>query len=136
MYCVLVPVDDNVERSLRQAEYVASLPGDPESVLVVLTHILEGVDEEAPVEMRKPERVKSVKRARESLEERGYDVAVEAATAPPADGILELAEEQNVDAIVMGGRKRSPAGKVLFGSVTQSVLLNTDRPVVVTGGGD
>jgi len=25
---------------------------------------------------------------------------------------------------------------VLFGSVTQEVLLNTDRPTTVTGGGD
>jgi nucleotide-binding universal stress UspA family protein len=34
---------------------------------------------------------------------------------------------------VMGGRKQSPTSKLLFGSVTQNVILQTDRPVTVTG---
>jgi nucleotide-binding universal stress UspA family protein len=51
--------------------------------------------------------------------------------------IIEYADEHNVRYIVMGGRDRSPVGKALFGSVTQFVLRNTERPVVTvdtTGG--
>lgn len=44
--------------------------------------------------------------------------------------ILRYARENDAEYIVLGGRKRSPVGKALFGSVTQSVLLNADRPVV------
>ncbi|WP_440991827.1 universal stress protein [Haloarchaeobius baliensis] len=45
----------------------------------------------------------------------------------------EIAKElERTDAryLVIGGRKRSPVGKALFGSTTQSILLNTDRPVM------
>jgi nucleotide-binding universal stress UspA family protein len=48
----------------------------------------------------------------------------------PADEIIDYADRNNASYIVVGGRKRSPVGKALFGSVTQSVLLNTSRPVV------
>lgn len=48
----------------------------------------------------------------------------------PAEEILDRAKEVDARYIVIGGRSRSPVGKALFGSVTQSVLLDADRPVV------
>ena len=47
-----------------------------------------------------------------------------------ASMVLSYAEEQDARYIVVTGRKRSPAGKALFGSVVQSILLNADRPIV------
>lgn len=52
---------------------------------------------------------------------------------PPAQGTLNLAADIDADLILMGGRRRSPAGKVLFGSPTQSIYLQTTRPVTVSG---
>lgn len=48
----------------------------------------------------------------------------------PASEIVNYAAEQDAHYIVVGGRQRSPTGKAVFGSVTQSILLNADRPVV------
>ncbi|GAB6878253.1 hypothetical protein JCM17823_05270 [Halorubrum gandharaense] len=48
----------------------------------------------------------------------------------PAAEILEYAEEVDARYLVVGGRSRSPVGKALFGSVTQSLLLEANRPVL------
>lgn len=48
----------------------------------------------------------------------------------PGKKVVEYAEEVDARYLVVGGRARSPVGKAIFGSVTQSILLSTDRPVV------
>lgn len=52
----------------------------------------------------------------------------------PAEEIVRYAREHDAEYIVVSGRKRSPVGKVLFGSVTQSVLLSAPCTVVSTMG--
>lgn len=47
-----------------------------------------------------------------------------------ADEVVRYADEVNARYIVVGGRKRSPVGKAIFGSVTQSILLNSQQPVL------
>ena len=45
--------------------------------------------------------------------------------------ILELAEKADAELLVIGARRRSPVGKALLGSVTQSLILDADIPVLV-----
>lgn len=63
-------------------------------------------------------------------------VSTEGRVGDPVDEILAVAGEVDARYLVVGGRRRSPAGKAIFGSITQSVLLNADRPVttVMTDG--
>lgn len=57
-------------------------------------------------------------------------VSVRGSVGDPVTEILGEAGRQDARYVVVGGRKRSAVGKSIFGSVTQSVLLRADRPVV------
>jgi len=48
----------------------------------------------------------------------------------PGEEILRLADEIDARYLVIGGRKRTPAGKALFGSIAQQVILDANQPVV------
>jgi nucleotide-binding universal stress UspA family protein len=48
----------------------------------------------------------------------------------PGEDLTRLAEEHRVDEIIMGVRRRSKVGKLVFGSTAQYVILNAPCPVV------
>ena len=55
--------------------------------------------------------------------------------APPVDAILDLSEELGADLIVVGSRGHGPIGRLLLGSVSESVVHHATRPVLVLRGG-
>lgn len=67
-------------------------------------------------------------------EDRGVDVTVRGAVGPHGESIVETAEDVDADLVYVGGRKRSPAGKAVFGSTAQEVLLNAPAPVTFVRG--
>ena len=48
-----------------------------------------------------------------------------------ASRIVDETEQESVNYVVIGSRKRSPSRKAVLGNVTQQVLLDTSVPVVV-----
>lgn len=50
----------------------------------------------------------------------------------PAEKVVEYANENDAQYIVTAGRKRSPAGKAIFGSVAQSIIIESACPVVMS----
>jgi len=137
---VLLPVDADIENAVAATNTVAELPCAAEEVRVTVLNVHENIEvtsDEGPT-VRSEEWYdegdfpESVTRAEAALAEAGIAADKRRRLAKPAPGIVAAADELGVDRIIMCGRKRSPVGKVLLGSVTQSVLLNTDVPVTVT----
>ena len=60
------------------------------------------------------------------------DVSIETVgvMGDPVSRIVDYADDHEARFVVIGGRKRSPTGKALFGSIAQSILLNATCPVV------
>jgi nucleotide-binding universal stress UspA family protein len=126
MFTFVAGIDADEKRALAQAEAIAEMPLETDATRVVLLHSFEEKTKGSTVEQVKPVRI-----ARNRLEEAGIEVEVEGYGGDAAQAILNVADEQDADQVVLAGRKRTPTGKVLFGSVTQSVILDTDRPVLV-----
>lgn len=47
------------------------------------------------------------------------------------DAIVDLTDQLGPDLLVVGARRRSPVGKALLGSVTQTIILEANVPVLV-----
>lgn len=129
MYDVLLAVDKSESRARSQVRAITELPVDADSIFVRVLHVF--VDNPAGSSVHK---LGSAKLVEEELEERGLEFQLEERSGDPVKEIRRHAAEHDSDLICLAGRKRSPAGKALFGSVTQDVILSVDRPVLVCGG--
>lgn len=125
MYHVLMAVDQNEARAQRCAQAVVELPGG-EDIYVTLVHSFTDNPEGASASQ-----VESVRIARDRLREAGISVDVDETSGDPEEVLPRVATDIDADLIVLAGRKRSPTGKALFGSVTQSLILNSDRSILV-----
>jgi nucleotide-binding universal stress UspA family protein len=61
----------------------------------------------------------------------GLALAPGSGTENTAAAILELADQASAELLVIGARRRSPVGKLLLGSVTQTLILDADIPVLI-----
>lgn len=48
-----------------------------------------------------------------------------------AEAIFDVLATLDAELLVIGGRRRSPVGKLILGSITQTLILHADVPVVV-----
>jgi nucleotide-binding universal stress UspA family protein len=67
--------------------------------------------------------------AEETLEDTA-DISGIGRVGDPVEQTISVVEETDPRYLVIGGRRRSPAGKAVFGSNTQDILLGSPVPVV------
>nr|WP_233340962.1 universal stress protein [Haloprofundus sp. MHR1] len=73
----------------------------------------------------------TVERAGTRLADDGVEASVLTTVGEPKQAIQDVAEEIDADVILIGNSRRTPVGKAVFGSVTQGIILEGDRPVLV-----
>ncbi len=128
MLQLLLALDDDLSQAQAQIAAVENVAETVDGVKAFILHVFDDNPEGASVHQ-----LKAVREARDRLEDAGVTVELLGSSGDPAEEVLRYTDKHDVDQICVGGRKRSPAGKALFGSVTQDVILGTERPVLVCG---
>jgi len=70
-------------------------------------------------------------RAREAIDEAGIDAEVRRVEGDPGSRLIEIAETEGFEEIVLGGGHTSPMGKITIGSIAEFVLLNAKTSVTL-----
>ena len=73
----------------------------------------------------------TLRQAAEKIEETGVEVATYARQGDPADAILDVAEEQNADLIIVGNKGMTGAKRFLLGSVPNKVSHHAPCSVLI-----
>ncbi|MFB6097037.1 MAG: universal stress protein [Haloferacaceae archaeon] len=127
---------DRAGQIVAEAAELAAAFGDELHVVHVLNQSefveLERTSVEESGQAIDMDRIRDIAReiATEAAESVTDDFTAVGLVGDASDEIVRYSDDQDARYIVISGRKRSPVGKALFGSVTQSVLLDADRPVV------
>lgn len=134
-YRVLLGLTGTADRADLLTETLLGLPGDHTDLAATVLSVSPGEpvaadgDRDGNPGAETEERT-IVTDVTEALERAGVEVTNRLERGDPTERILSVAEEIDADSILMCGRKRTPAGKAVFGSTAQSVLLQAERPVI------
>lgn len=113
----------------------------PNDATVIIAHVFdsssfrEAVEQllEAPSDDVEPDELAGemtiTREIVEQLEADSLDCVPRATMGRSGKGIVSIATDVDADRVVVGGRQRSPAGKAIFGSAAQEVMLHAPCPV-------
>jgi len=139
---VLLAVGTEDEERTEQLAREAIAVAEPSGAEIVLTHVFSeeefdgvrsklGVDpaSEGSTPDAVAERHTTTRALAAALTEAGVSYSIRGGVGDHAGEVVEAAEAVGADRVVVGGRRRSPTGKAVFGSVAQDVILSAPCPV-------
>ncbi|MDL5361247.1 universal stress protein [Halalkalicoccus sp. NIPERK01] len=138
---VLVPIDDS-KRSTKALEFaLGEYPGAEITALHVMDPSDDAIytggelsvplDVEEVREQHKRRAETLLEEAREVASDHGVEIDTATRVGKPARAIVEYAEEQDVDHVVLGSHGRSGASRILLGSVAERVARRAPVPVTI-----
>jgi len=69
--------------------------------------------------------------ARDTLEEASIEATIMRIEGHPGGALVEMADGEGFDRLVVAGGSRSTLGKIQLGSVAEFVVLNSETPVTL-----
>ncbi|MEF7612274.1 universal stress protein [Aquincola sp. MAHUQ-54] len=136
---ILLPIDGS-DLSLDAVRHVLRLAGAGLQASFLLVNVQEPTHLYEVLMLRDPEaRAAAAREAGEHalqgaqalLDAAGYGYEIEVATGDPATSLVDVAEREGCDAIVMGSFGHGALSEALLGSVTQAVLSRANVPVTI-----
>ena len=130
---VLAPVLDSAEsRAALDAAVDEASNRNGELVLVGYLHTPTDDRTSRHFSAERDKLTADLERRAETLRSRGLQVSVHVpvGVTKASQAILRVADQEKVDLIVIGVRRRTPVGKVLLGSLSQDVILEANAPVL------
>ena len=137
----------DADRADRLGETTIDIAG-PAGATVVLAHVFtreefdetvnrlgEGRPEELTAD-QVANRHATIQTIRDRLRDADVDVRIRGSVGPHGATIVDLANEEDADLVIVGGRRRSPTGKAVFGSTAQEVMLSASCPVTFVRGAE
>ncbi|MFC7156303.1 universal stress protein [Halomarina halobia] len=130
----------DADRTDALARTVADVAG-PAGATVTLAHVFTeaefaavteqlAYDPDGPIDADEvASRHATVRELTSALDDADVEYVIRGAVGPHGERIVALARGTDADLVVVGGRKRTPAGKAVFGSTAQEVMLNSPCPV-------
>ena len=72
-----------------------------------------------------------IQRVQETLDEADFEAEIRQIDGDPGSRLVDIAESETFDRIVLGSGERSTLGKIQLGSIAEFVLLNAQTPVTL-----
>ena len=152
---ILVPLDGSelAESILEHVLTIATNCNVPEVVLLTVTEnldksITEVIDARVSMDFEQAykitsdqkqtyidEIIKYLKQIASNLEQKGTTVNIVVLSGKPADEIIKYSKDNEIDLILMSTHGRSGFSRIVFGSVADKVLRQTEVPVLLKPAG-
>jgi len=146
---ILLAVGENDQERLEALARTAIDIAEPAGATVELAHVftedeydiakekLEFDDQSEVTPAVVAKRYLTIRELGDAMEEAGVEFGWHGSIsngASQGERVVELAETVDADLVIVGGRKRSPTGKAIFGSTAQEIMLNAPCPVTFVRG--
>ena len=116
--CGIGGSDDSL-RALERTVDRAAAAGDDLTIAVV----------DNPDAERSPDEL--VETAERAVDDAGIDAEIRRIEGDPGSRLVEIAESEEFEEIVLGGGQTSPMGKITIGTIAEFVLLNAKTSVTL-----